>query len=58
MLRCRVTAVAIVQHPSGRGYLVSGSADRSLKLWGLGSGKCLRSMTRRPAEVTSITSTG
>ena len=48
--RGEVTAVAVT--PDGR-YAVSGSADKTLRLWELATAKCLRTFEGHAAEVTA-----
>lgn len=53
---CRVLAVCFARDTAARVLLVSSSSDRSLRLWVVGAARCVRMLTKLPAEVTALCS--
>ena len=55
---CRVTALCFVTDGQGRLCLVSASADKSLRVWHAGTGKCARTVAKRPSEISALAAGG
>ena len=50
----RVTAIEIAARDQGEEVVISGSADRSVRVWSLASQSCLASTSQHKAEVTAL----
>eukprot|EP00887_Chlorella_sp_A99_P005222 scaffold1.g5222.t1 len=54
----RVTALAFARLADGQLALVTGAADRMLRLWSVQARKCLRTLSKRPADASAIATAG
>ena len=50
----RVTALAFARYPGVEHLLLSGSADRTLRLWDVADGRCVRILRGHGVDVTAV----